>query len=121
MGVTKKTLTPGNGVDKPTAGDHITMQYTGCLYDQAAGEDKHFMGKEFDSTRSRGPFSTAIGVGRVIRGWDEAVLDMTLGEQAVLTITGDYAYGPRGFPGLIPPNATLVFEVRLIGINGKTI
>ncbi|KZZ95182.1 FK506-binding protein 1B [Ascosphaera apis ARSEF 7405] len=119
MGVTKKILSPGNGTDKPKAGDQISMLYTGCLYDQNAGEANHFMGKQFDSTTGRGPFSTAIGVGRLIRGWDEAVVDMTLGEKAILTITGDYAYGARGFPGLIPPNATLVFEVQLIGINGK--
>ncbi|KAI5290124.1 hypothetical protein KEM54_002400 [Ascosphaera aggregata] len=107
MGVTKKILTPGNGVDKPQAGDQITMQYTGCLYDEAAGEAKHFMGKQFDSTAGRGPFSTVIGFGRVIKGWEEAVVDMTLGEEAVLTITGDYAYGPR--------------KLQLIGINGKCV
>merc|ERR1712232_632146 len=80
-------------------------------------------GKQFDSSVGRGDFQTKIGVGQVIRGWDEGVLSadggMTLGEKCRLTITGDYAYGSRGFPGLIPPNATLVFDVQLKGINSK--
>jgi FK506-binding protein 1 len=66
-------------------------------------------GKKFDSSRDRGrPFVTKIGVGQVIRGWDEGVPQLSLGEKAVLTITGDYAYGPSGIPGMIPPNATLI-------------
>lgn len=75
-------------------------------------------GKKFDSSRDRGrPFQTQIGVGRVIRGWDEGVPQMSLGEKAVFTISGDYGYGAQGYPGLIPPNATLIFEVELLGIN----
>lgn len=75
-------------------------------------------GKKFDSSRDRGtPFQCTIGRGQVIRGWDEGVPTMSLGEKAKLTITGDYAYGPRGYPGLIPPNATLIFEVELLKIN----
>lgn len=75
-------------------------------------------GKKFDSSRDRGrPFQTKIGVGQVIRGWDEGVPQLSLGEKGLLTITGDYAYGERGFPGLIPPNATLIFEVELLKIN----
>jgi FK506-binding protein 1 len=71
-------------------------------------------GKKFDSSRDRGrPFQTRIGVGQVIRGWDEGVPQLSLGERAILTITGDYAYGERGFPGLIPPNATLIVSVSL--------
>lgn len=66
----------------------------------------------FDSSVGRGDFDVRIGTGQVIKGWDEGILEtdggMTLGEKAKLTITGDYAYGSRGFPGLIPPNATLV-------------
>lgn len=77
-------------------------------------------GSKFDSSRDRGsPFKTAIGIGRVIRGWDEAVPQMSQGEKAVLTISGDYAYGEKGYPGLIPPNATLIFEVELLGITRK--
>jgi FK506-binding protein 1 len=71
----------------------------------------------FDSSVGRGDFKTAIGVGRVIAGWDEGVPQMSLGERSVLTIPGKMAYGDRGFPGLIPPNATLIFEVELKGIN----
>ncbi|EEH04541.1 conserved hypothetical protein [Histoplasma capsulatum var. duboisii H88] len=116
MGVTKKVLRNGNGVNKPTTGDEVVIDYTGCLYDPTAA-DKHFMGDEFDSSKDRGDFKTTIGIGKVIRGWDEAVMNMTLGEKSILTISGDYAYGDRGFPGLIPPNSTLVFEVELKGIN----
>jgi len=120
MGVTKKQLVAGNGVDKPKAGDNITMEYTGNLYDQNAADNK---GKQFDSSVGRGDFKTQIGVGQVIKGWDEGVINvdggMSLGEKATLTITGDYAYGERGFPGLIPANATLVFDVQLKGINNK--
>ncbi|KAF2480673.1 hypothetical protein BDY17DRAFT_312523 [Neohortaea acidophila] len=122
MGVTKKLISPGNGVDKPKAGDTITMEYTGVLYDEKAPDNK---GKQFDSSVGRGDFKTKIGVGQVIRGWDDGVTNvdggMTLGEKATLTITGDYAYGSRGFPGLIPPNATLIFDVTLKGINDKTV
>ncbi|KAI1913414.1 hypothetical protein LOZ53_003440 [Ophidiomyces ophidiicola] len=107
MGVTKKILKTGNGVDKPSKGDEIHMEYRGCLYD-STNPSGHFMGTKFDSTEDRGEFRTKIGVGAVIRGWDEAVVQMSLGEKSILTITDDYAYGSRGFPGVIPPNATLV-------------
>ncbi|EMC91195.1 hypothetical protein BAUCODRAFT_39348 [Baudoinia panamericana UAMH 10762] len=120
MGVTKKLISPGDGVTKPKAGDTITMEYTGTLFDQNAPDNK---GKQFDSSVGRGDFKTKIGVGQVIKGWDDGVLStdggMTLGEKSTLIITGDYAYGDRGFPGLIPPNATLVFDVQLKGINNK--
>ncbi|EER28392.1 FK506-binding protein/peptidyl-prolyl cis-trans isomerase, putative [Coccidioides posadasii C735 delta SOWgp] len=120
MGVTKKILKEGNGVDKPVKGDDIVMNYRGCLYDSSKPSE-HFMGRKFDSTEERGEFKTKIGIGVVIRGWDEAVLQMSLGEKSILTITDDYAYGARGFPGLIPPHATLVFEVELKGINSKRV
>ncbi|RJE27364.1 Peptidyl-prolyl cis-trans isomerase [Aspergillus sclerotialis] len=119
MGVTRETLQPGNGQDIPQKGDTVSIHYTGCLYDESK-KDEHYMGKQFDSSRQRGPLKTPIGVGRLIRGWDEGVTQMSLGEKAILTITGDYAYGASGFPGLIPPHATLVFEVELVGINDKT-
>ncbi|KAK9380560.1 uncharacterized protein V2V93DRAFT_371025 [Kockiozyma suomiensis] len=110
MGVTVDSIAPGNGTDFPKAGDKVSMHYVGTLEN----------GKKFDSSRDRGkPFETVIGVGQVIKGWDEGVPKLSLGETARLTITGDYAYGSRGFPGLIPPNATLIFEVQLLGINGK--
>ncbi|PLB50600.1 peptidyl-prolyl cis-trans isomerase [Aspergillus steynii IBT 23096] len=118
MGVTKQILQEGNKQDYPQKGDQISMHYTGCLYDENAPNK---MGTKFDSSVGRGPFKTAIGVGRLIQGWDEGVPTMSLGEKAILTITGDYGYGASGFPGLIPPNATLVFEVQLIGINNKAL
>ncbi|KAF2673447.1 peptidyl-prolyl cis-trans isomerase [Microthyrium microscopicum] len=124
MGVTKETLSAGNGVDKPKAGDKVSMDYTGWLHDPNAA-DNQYRGNQFDSSQDRGEFNTEIGTSKVIKGWDEGIIGtpsqegMTLGEKAVLTITGDYAYGNRGFPGLIPPNATLIFEVTLKAINGK--
>ncbi|CAL1712611.1 unnamed protein product [Somion occarium] len=86
----------------------VKIHYVGTLLD----------GKKFDSSRDRGdPFITQIGVGKVIKGWDEGVLQLSLGEKAVLTATPDYAYGARGFPPVIPPNSTLKFEVELLAIN----
>ncbi|KAK6346230.1 FK506 binding protein proline rotamase rapamycin-binding protein [Orbilia blumenaviensis] len=108
MGVTKELISPGDGIHYPQKGDKVTMHYTGTLTN----------GKKFDSSVDRGePFVTKIGVGQVIKGWDEGVPQMSLREKAKLTITGDYAYGERGYPGLIPPNATLIFEVELLKIN----
>ncbi|EME39541.1 hypothetical protein DOTSEDRAFT_48019 [Dothistroma septosporum NZE10] len=119
MGVTKQKLADGDGKTYAKAGDNITMEYTGTLYDENAPNKK---GKQFDSSVGRGDFDTRIGVGQVIKGWDEGVIStdggMSLGEKATLIITGDYAYGSRGFPGLIPANATLVFDVQLKAING---
>lgn len=75
-------------------------------------------GEQFDSSLSRGrPFTFTIGVGQVIRGWDEGVMTMSLGEKAKLNISSDYGYGSRGAGGVIPPNADLVFEVELLKIN----
>ncbi|KPI43126.1 uncharacterized protein AB675_2172 [Cyphellophora attinorum] len=112
----KEIIKEGNKTDKPQNGDTVTMEYTGWLFEE--GEEKN-RGKQFDSSVGRGDFETKIGVGRVIQGWDQGVPTMTLGERAVLTIPGKMAYGDRGFPGLIPPNATLIFEVELKGINNK--
>nr|6TZ7_C Chain C, FK506-binding protein 1A [Aspergillus fumigatus Af293] len=109
-GVTKELKSPGNGVDFPKKGDFVTIHYTGRLTD----------GSKFDSSVDRNePFQTQIGTGRVIKGWDEGVPQMSLGEKAVLTITPDYGYGARGFPPVIPGNSTLIFEVELLGINNK--
>ncbi|KAF2403384.1 peptidyl-prolyl cis-trans isomerase [Trichodelitschia bisporula] len=124
MGVEKITISPGNGVDFPKQGDNVTMEYTGYLYDPAAAAND-FKGKQFDTSVGRGDFQTRIGTGQVIKGWDEGILGttsgqpMSLGEKARLNITSDFAYGNRGFPGLIPPGSTLVFDVTLKGINGK--
>jgi FK506-binding protein 1 len=114
MGVTKHVLKEGNGVNFPKKGDMVTIKYTGYLYDESKSSKK---GAQFDSSVGRGDFVTKIGVGKVIRGWDEGVMGMSLGEEATLTISSDYAYGDRGFPGRIPPNATLIFDVELKGIN----
>jgi len=120
MGVQRKLIKEGNGKDAAQAGDMVTIEYTGYLYDpaQASNDNK---GKQFDTTTGRGPFHTQIGVGKVIKGWDEGVPQMTLGERAILTISSDYAYGERGFYDLIPPHSTLVFEVELKAINDKSI
>ncbi|KAJ4291068.1 FK506 binding protein proline rotamase rapamycin-binding protein [Kalmusia sp. IMI 367209] len=113
MGVTKTTISEGNG-PSPKKGDTVTMLYTGWLK-QADGSK----GKVFDTTEKpgRGPFQTPIGVGRVIKGWDEGVPQMKLGEKATLDISSDFAYGSQEFPGLIPPNSDLIFEVELKKIN----
>eukprot|EP00894_Picocystis_sp_ML_P003619 jgi/Pico_ML_1/54136/g4554.t2 len=75
-------------------------------------------GQKFDSSRDRGEkFRFRIGVGQVIRGWDEGVMQMSVGERATLTCTPDYGYGPRGFPPVIPPNSTLVFDVELFAVE----
>lgn len=84
MGVTVETLKKGNGKSYPKPEDQVTMHYTGTLED----------GTKFDSSVDRGePFQFTVGVGQVIKGWDEGVPQMSLGEKAKLTITGDYAYG----------------------------
>lgn len=84
------------------------MHYTGTLTD----------GSVFDSSRTRGsPFQFRIGVGQVIRGWDEGVATFKVGERAKLTISPDYGYGARGAGGVIPPNATLIFDVELLKVR----
>jgi FK506-binding protein 1 len=108
MGVSIETLSPGDGKTFPKKGDTVTIHYVGTLAN----------GSVFDSSRGRGaPFTTEIGIGRVIRGWDEGVPQLSLGQKAVLTISPDDGYGPRGFPPVIPPNAELRFEVELLGIG----
>eukprot|EP00940_MAST-03C_sp_MAST-3C-sp2_P001217 g1217.t1 len=108
MGVEKVTSKEGDGKTFPKKGDRLTMHYTGTLTD----------GTKFDSSVDRGtPFSFVIGVGQVIRGWDEGVMQMSLGEKATLKISSDYGYGARGAGGVIPPNADLNFEVELLKIQ----
>ncbi|KAI6030950.1 hypothetical protein F5J12DRAFT_316898 [Pisolithus orientalis] len=108
MGVTIERITPGDGKTFPKKGDKVKIHYVGTLLN----------GNVFDSSRDRGlPFETDIGVGKVIKGWDEGVPQLSLGEKAFLIATPDYAYGARGFPPVIPPNATLKFEVELLKIN----
>lgn len=89
-------------------GDTISVHYTGTLED----------GTKFDSSLDRGqPFSFVLAGGQVIRGWDIGVLGMKVGEKRKLTIPGNLAYGSAGVPGVIPPNATLIFEVELLEIK----
>eukprot|EP01061_Rhynchopus_euleeides_P037587 TRINITY_DN641_c0_g1_i1.p2 TRINITY_DN641_c0_g1~~TRINITY_DN641_c0_g1_i1.p2 ORF type:complete len:110 (+),score=53.90 TRINITY_DN641_c0_g1_i1:56-385(+) len=109
MGVTKEVVKAGDGQNFPKAGDRLTMHYTGTLASN---------GQKFDSSVDRGqPFQFQIGVGQVIRGWDEGVMQMSVGEKAVLKLTSDFGYGARGAGGVIPPNADLNFEVELLKIN----
>lgn len=111
MGVDKEVISPGDGTTFPKAGDQLTMHYTGTLTSN---------GNQFDSSVSRGkPFMFVIGIGQVIRGWDEGVMKMSLGEKATLKISSDYGYGSRGAPGAIPPNADLTFEVELLAIGNQ--
>ena len=97
--------------DSPKPGKKVTVHYTGWL------DDKGQPGKKFDSSVDRGqPFNFTIGVGQVIKGWDEGVMTMKIGEKRRLTIPADLGYGARGAGALIPPNATLIFDVELLGI-----
>ncbi len=96
------------------AGQHIQVHYTGWLYDPTAANNR---GRKFDSSKDRGqPFSFGLGQGQVIRGWDEGFQGMKVGGTRVLTIPPEMGYGARGAGGVIPPNATLVFEVELLGV-----
>jgi len=97
------------------AGQVAVVHYTGWLYDAGADEQK---GEKFDSSVDRGePFSFPLGAGRVIRGWDQGVAGMKVGGKRRLVIPADMAYGDRGAGGVIPPGATLVFDVELIELK----
>lgn len=96
------------------AGDHVTVHYTGWLHDAKAPQKR---GRKFDSSKDRDdPFEFALGDGNVIAGWDEGVQGMKVGGTRVLTIPPALGYGARGAGGVIPPNATLVFEVELLEV-----
>jgi peptidylprolyl isomerase len=103
-GLMYEVVTKGSGDSKPSPGDTVSAHYTGMFLD----------GSKFDSSVDRGdPIRFPVGTGRVIKGWDEALLDMTKGEKRILIIPPQLAYGARG-RGPIPPNSTLVFEVELL-------
>lgn len=96
----------------PKKGDTITVHYTGWF------EKDGQKGNKFDSSVDRGmPFSFNIGVGQVIKGWDEGVMQMKVGEKRLLKIPYNLAYGEQGYPGVIPPKSNLLFEVELLKVN----
>jgi FKBP-type peptidyl-prolyl cis-trans isomerase len=100
-------ITQGTGAS-PKKGDTVTVHYTGWLT----------TGAKFDSSVDRDePFAFVLGEGQVIQGWDQGVATMRVGDKAKLTIPPDLAYGASGYPGAIPPNATLIFEVELLSIS----
>lgn len=107
-------VAPGEG-DQAAAGNNVIVHYTGWLYDPSQPENK---GMKFDSSVDRGqPFSFPLGGGRVIKGWDEGVAGMLVGGKRTLIIPPDMGYGSRGAGGVIPPDATLMFDVELLEIN----
>jgi len=112
-GLQYEDTVPGTG-EEATAGQRVRVHYTGWLYDPTANKSR---GTKFDSSKDRGqPFVFGLGGGQVIRGWDEGVQGMKVGGTRVLTIPAELGYGARGAGGVIPPNATLVFEVELLGV-----
>ncbi|KAL1507834.1 hypothetical protein AB1Y20_007442 [Prymnesium parvum] len=108
--VTVLSLEPGDGVTYPCRGDKLEIHYRGTLVET---------GQEFDSSYARGkPFSFTVGVGEVIKGWDEGVLKLSEGEKAILEVSPDKAYGEQGAAGgKIPPNSPLKFEVWLLKVK----
>ena len=95
----------------PKTGQTCSMHYTGWLYQDGK------KGAKFDSSLDRGPFDFTIGVGQVIKGWDEGVSTMKVGGKRTLIIPPNLGYGARGAGGVIPPNATLIFDVELLGVS----
>ena len=103
---------PGAG-ETAVKGQRVTVHYTGWLYSNDTP------GTKFDSSKDRGdPFAFSLGAGMVIRGWDEGVAGMKIGGARTLIIPPELGYGARGAGGVIPPNATLKFDVELLGVSG---
>ncbi len=110
----KTDVKQGTGAEAQS-GKPVLVHYTGWLYDSAAPEGK---GAKFDSSRDRGvPFGFFLGSGKVIKGWDQGVVGMKVGGQRRLVIPPQLGYGERGAGGVIPPNATLIFDVELIEVK----
>lgn len=113
-GLKVEILKPGTMDKTPSRGNKVVVHYAGWLEDTSKPDGK---GRKFDSSVDRGQkFQFNIGVGQVIKGWDEGVMDMKVGEKRRLTIPYHLAYGERGIPGAIPPKATLIFEVELFDV-----
>ncbi len=107
MGLEIEDLRPGTGAEAK-AGNRVTVHYVGTLTD----------GSKFDSSRDRNEgFTFKLGAGQVIKGWDQGVAGMKVGQIRKLTIPPELAYGERGYPPVIPPNSTLVFEVELLAVK----
>jgi FKBP-type peptidyl-prolyl cis-trans isomerase FkpA len=110
----KSDATVGTG-SEAVAGRTVTVHYTGWLYEPGKDDQR---GKKFDSSRDRNdPFAFRLGAGQVIRGWDEGVAGMKVGGKRTLTIPPEYGYGRQGAGGVIPPNATLLFDVELLDVK----
>jgi FKBP-type peptidyl-prolyl cis-trans isomerase FkpA len=109
-GLQYEDTVPGTGAEA-VAGQYVTVHYTGWLYNDGV------KGAKFDSSKDRkDPFEFGLGGGQVIKGWDEGVQGMKVGGTRVLVIPAALGYGARGAGGVIPPNATLMFEVELLGV-----
>jgi FKBP-type peptidyl-prolyl cis-trans isomerase FkpA len=109
-GLQSEDVKLGNGAEAK-AGSYVMVHYTGWLYQNGEA------GAKFDSSKDRGdPFSFPLGAGHVIKGWDEGVAGMKIGGTRRLIIPPEMGYGARGAGGVIPPNATLLFEVELLGV-----
>ena len=109
----KTDMTVGKGKEA-VAGKTVEVNYTGWLFDAKADRQR---GKQFDSSIGRGPFSFPLGAGRVIKGWDDGVAGMKVGGKRTLVIPPELGYGAQGAGGVIPPNATLVFDVELLDVK----
>ncbi|OXA51965.1 peptidyl-prolyl cis-trans isomerase FKBP1A [Folsomia candida] len=108
MGIKFENLKSGDGATFPEAGQTVSVHYTGTLTD----------GKKFDSSRDRNePLKFKVGGGQVIKGWEEAITQMSVGQRARVTCPPELAYGGAGKAGLIPKNATLVFDIELLGVE----
>ena len=113
-GLTKIDIKIGTGKEA-TPGKMVRVHYTGWLFDKSAADNK---GKKFDSSRDRpGNFTFPLGAGRVIKDWDQGVQGMKVGGQRTLIIPSSMGYGARGAGSIIPPNATLVFDIELMGVE----
>ena len=116
-GLAAKILQTGYG-RAAESGDYVEVHYTGWLHDETAADNR---GNKFDSSVDRGEkFQFRLGAGQVIKGWDQGVAGMLIGEKRELTLAPDMGYGERGAGDVIPPGATLVFEVELFGLEGAS-